>query len=207
MSNALSFDAFALALSNAFDARITYEINEQTNSENKVEDFLFYKKDFSRKSVIEQLLASNVSPNFMNVHEVKTSRINVKMTEKVSDIADVLSGASRVSGFKRFQHTRFMLLTIDNFNKNGERLSSKENYAPMSKDSAKLKDNARNKLVVRNSANYGLTTQNAQKSTSIQALRAFNIIRCELNDEREVCYSVNFDNDASQALLDLCAIA
>lgn len=163
---------------------------------------------FTSKRIGERMMQANVSSNFMNYSQKDQTRMNEKTQPKIAALArlanqdvslDAMLGDDSKSS-NDYKYTRCILLSIDNFAKNGLVMKERETKSACSKDH-KLQNSSRSKLVIRHKRVVDASTITAQFSSSNNALLAFNIIKEIKDDDGDVAFIVNHENPITALVL------
>lgn len=182
---------YRAAFESNYAARIAFETSE--NNENIVSNFNKYAKNYFHDTVFDVLMTAKVDANFMNVKKRDDSYFNVYSVEKVFNIAKSAAQAETLKNY-----TRNVFLTALNLTKANLSMTHKDAQASICID---LKASADKDVhIVRFVKNIAASTANSQSSSSIAALRMFDVLTETRDEANNVAYKVNMTSATTKRI-------
>lgn len=190
-----AFVAYRSRLTAAFDARATYEREKDCDNDNIQATLKDLKASVSSDVVSVVFFAASVDANFINVSERRTARFNVYSAQKVCNIARAI--ATSLESLNHY--SRAILLSAVALQNADLLLTHRDAAAACSLDVKTIA--ARDSMLVRYARHIASNTASTQSSSSINALRMFDILQETRDANNESAYRVNLDSQITQALL------
>lgn len=180
----------------AFDARKAYENdkNDENTSIQKTLDDL--RNVVSHETISKIMHTAHVDADFINKSERKTNRFNVYAAQKVVNVAQAIAKASALN-----HYSRAILLSAKSFTENELTLTHRDAVAACS---LQIKtDTKKQKHLVQYQKNVDASTASTQASSSINALKMYDVLREEKDAANVTCYKLNVESETTKALLAL----
>lgn len=177
--------SYMTSLLDAMNARFDYETAKNADSHNMQKTLADLKRAMSVVSVAQMMQAANVDAAFINRAERSNARYNVYAAEKVVNIARTLANVATLN-----HYTRAILLSMSALEANQLTLTQKDAVAACSV-AVKLSDVKRDKLLVKYQKHASANTASTQASSSLNALKTFNMIRESRDDANNAVFVLN----------------
>lgn len=190
-----AISAYRDALHAAIDARAEYERAKNEDNDTMQAKLKTFKRDTTHDAIVDTFMLCNVSANTINHAMRSNARFNEKAFVKVINIARTLCKVDALNIY-----TRAIFDSIKAFEDAELALTESEARACCSADS-KLSDKTRNKLLRKTAKVYNASTASTQASSTVQALRAFNVIREERDASGQTVFRLNRESEATIMLL------
>lgn len=177
--------SYMTALLDAINARFDYETAKNADSHSMQKTLADLKKAMSVARIAEVMQAANVDAAFINRAERSNARFNVYAAEKVVNIARTLANVATLN-----HYTRAIILSMSALEANQLTLTQKDAVAACSV-AVKLTDAKRDKMLVKYQKHASANTASTQASSSLNALKTFNMIRESRDDANNAVFVLN----------------
>lgn len=192
-----SVDAYSAQLIAAVDVRSAYESAKNADNDTMQAKLKSFKVSVSHARIAEIMQMSNVDANLLNRQERVNARYNEKAYVKVINIARAIAKVENLNIY-----TRAILQSVKLFEENEMMLTERESKLACSAHN-RIADVKRNSCLIRTSKIYDASTCSTQASSTNNALQAYNILIETRDAANNVCFKLNRENNATQALLEL----
>jgi hypothetical protein len=189
-------NTYAQQIALAFDARKSYEVSKNSECDSMLATLKTLRETATNDVIANILAASNVDANFINKSERSNARFNVYAAEKVLNVA------LNVAQVKALNHyTRAILHAAIALEANETLLTYADAQSACSLK-VKVKDAKREKIIskAKYQKNVELNTVTTQSSSSIAALKMFNVLIESRDAANVTCYKINRECDTFKAL-------
>jgi hypothetical protein len=190
-------ETYAYALNDAIDQRKSYEAAKCADSDNIQKTLSDIRKSVQHARIVELMYASNVNAAFINASERSTSRYNVYAAEKVVNVARTLAKVAVLN-----HYTKAILRCALALQENDMLLTNDDAHSACSL-SVKSKDAKRESVLKAHkyAKHVAKSTATTQSSSSLNALKTFNLINETRDAANNVCYRVDTENEIVKTLL------
>lgn len=175
------------------DSRIAYEVEKNADSLSIQKTLNDIRKAVSFKSVADVMCAANVDAAFINRAERSNARFNVYAAEKVVNVARAAAKLATLN-----HYTLAILRSALALEANQMTLTQRDAVAACSID-MKLADAKRDKILVKYQKHVHASTASTQASSSINALKMYNVLRESRDDANQTVFTI-VDCDFTKAL-------
>lgn len=184
----------------AFDSRASYEHAKNAANESIQRTISDLAKSCDHDSIARIFRAAQIDSNFINKSERISARFNVYSAQKVVNIARAIAKVESLNHYSRAIFASAIAL------QNADMQISHHDAASACSLNVKTTAN-REKLLSKYAKHVEANTAATQSSSSINALKAFDILRETRDSANVVCYDVNRESAATIALASIMQIA
>jgi len=188
---------YSATLSAAIDARSSYELAKNAENDSMQSKLKSFKASVSHARIAEIMMNANVNANLINRNERVNARFNEKAFVKVINIARAIANVESLNVY-----TRAILASVKCFEDNDMLMTERETKDSCSV-SSRLSETTRNSALIKVAKHYDASTMSTQASSTNNALQAFNVIVETRDAANNVCFKLNRESVATQALLAL----
>lgn len=189
--------SYSAQLIAAVDARSVYESAKNAANDSMQKTLRKIKTSVSHARIAEIMMTCNVDANMLNREERVNARYNVKSYDKIVNIARVLAKVEVLNIY-----TRAILASAQQFENNEMIITQRETKLACSAHN-RIADVKRNSCLIRTHKIFDMSTCSTQASSTNNALQTYNILIETRDSANNVCFKLNRENAATQALLEL----
>ncbi|TXN08923.1 hypothetical protein FV222_00180 [Methylobacterium sp. WL103] len=182
---------YRAAFETNYASRIAFETAE--HNDNLVANLNKYAKNYFHDAVFDVLMTAKVDANFMNAKKRDDSFFNVYSVEKVLNVAKSAAQAETLNAY-----TRHVFLTALNLTRASSTMTHKDAQACICLDLKASPE--KDAHIVRFVKNIAASTANSQSSSSIAALRMFDVLVETRDEANNVAYKVNMTSNATKRI-------
>jgi hypothetical protein len=183
---------YRVNLDAAFAERTQYEVEKQSK-DNIFSTLKDLRDDYKSDLVVEALAAAKVDANFINRQDKRDARFNVYSAEKVFKIARASLKAATLD-----QYTLHIFKTAHAMLADDVLMTQNDAYAAICAKCAT--DDAKTKYLSRMLKIVAVSTATTQASSSINALKTFDVLIETRDAMNNVAYKLNTTNATTKKL-------
>lgn len=191
----MNANEYLSSLLSSIDARIAYERAKNAENENIVSTLTDIRKSCDHVAIAEVMLSASVDANTINKSERSNARFNVYAFEKIVNVARAASAASALN-----HYSRAILATAKKFAESELLMTHDDAQSACTLD-IRVKDAKREKQIVKYQKHVSAKTAATQSSSSLNALKAFNVLTEKRDAANKVCFTINAESELTKKLL------